>query len=193
MIIQVIWLELELSLRWTGRSSSTGLLASTRDFKTPTQYPNVGDYKGRTGLSPPTAYPSTVGYCHIRRFLCTRAPRPCTKKLPIPPRVPNPTDWQVKDIGKPEGTTNRHLNLTLLLLILVIWMFKHEVEHVKIMTSKLYASSYITIITWRQLYSTLYALLYEWYENLNLEELFIVFITKVALSSKETSSPCSSW
>ena len=23
--------------------------------------PNVGDYKGRIGLSPPTAYPSTVG------------------------------------------------------------------------------------------------------------------------------------
>ena len=25
-------------------------------------YPNVGDYKGRTGLSPPAAYPSTVEY-----------------------------------------------------------------------------------------------------------------------------------
>ena len=25
-------------------------------------YPNVGDYKGQTGLSPPTAYPSTGGY-----------------------------------------------------------------------------------------------------------------------------------
>jgi hypothetical protein len=25
-------------------------------------YPNLGDYKGRTGLSPPTAYPSTMGY-----------------------------------------------------------------------------------------------------------------------------------
>jgi hypothetical protein len=25
-------------------------------------YPNVGDYKGRIGLSLPTAYPSTVGY-----------------------------------------------------------------------------------------------------------------------------------
>ena len=24
--------------------------------------PNVGDYKGRIGLSPPAAYPSTVGY-----------------------------------------------------------------------------------------------------------------------------------
>ena len=25
-------------------------------------YPNVGDYEGRTGQSPPTAYPSTMGY-----------------------------------------------------------------------------------------------------------------------------------
>jgi hypothetical protein len=25
-------------------------------------YPNVGDYEGRIGLSPPTAYPSTGGY-----------------------------------------------------------------------------------------------------------------------------------
>jgi hypothetical protein len=27
-----------------------------------TPYPNVGDYKGRIGLSPPAAYPSTVEY-----------------------------------------------------------------------------------------------------------------------------------
>jgi hypothetical protein len=25
-------------------------------------YPNVGDYEGRTGLSPPAAYPSTMEY-----------------------------------------------------------------------------------------------------------------------------------
>ena len=25
-------------------------------------YPNIGDYKGRTWLSPPAAYPSTGGY-----------------------------------------------------------------------------------------------------------------------------------
>ena len=25
-------------------------------------YPDVGDYKGRTGLSPPTSYPSTIEY-----------------------------------------------------------------------------------------------------------------------------------
>ena len=41
-------------------SPSTSLLASARDFKTPTQYPNVGDYKGWTRLSPPAAYTSTM-------------------------------------------------------------------------------------------------------------------------------------
>jgi hypothetical protein len=29
------------------------------------EYPNVGGYKGRTGLSPPIAYPSTVEHYHI--------------------------------------------------------------------------------------------------------------------------------
>jgi hypothetical protein len=182
MIIQIIWIELELSLIWTERSLSTILPANTRDFKTPTQYPDVGDYKGRTRLSPSAAYPSTVGYRHIRRFPYTRAPRSCTKKLPIPPG-PQPYE----SIGKGYRQTRRnnepppHPNLTLLLLIQVIWMIKHKVKHVKIMTSKLYASSYIMIITWK-LYFSSYALLYKWYENLNLKNLFIVlFIPKVAL------------
>jgi hypothetical protein len=146
MIIQVIWLELGLCLRWTGRFPSTGLPASTRDFKTPIQYPNVGDYKGQTGLSPPAAYPSTMGHHHIQRFPCIRAPRPCTRKLPISPG-PRPYGLTGKGYGQPKGTTNRHLNLPLLLLIQIIWMFKHKVEHVKIITHKLYASSYIMIIT----------------------------------------------
>jgi hypothetical protein len=34
--------------------------------------------------------------------------------------IPDPMDRQVKDIGKPEGTTNHHPNLALLLLIQVI-------------------------------------------------------------------------
>jgi hypothetical protein len=71
-------------------------------------------------------------------------------------------------------------------------MIKHRVEHVKIITQKLYASSYIVILTCIQLYSSSYASLYERYDNLNMEELFIVFIPRVALSSKETSSPSSS-
>jgi hypothetical protein len=40
-------------------------------------------------------------------------------------------------------------------------MFKLKVELVKIITHKLYASSYIMIITLEQLYSSLYALLHE--------------------------------
>jgi len=133
-----------------------------RDFKTPTQ-------------SPCATYTSTMGHHHIRRFPCTLAPHPCTKKLSISPRVLDPTDWQVKDMGKPEGMMNCHLNLTILLLIQIIWMIKHKVEHVKIITHKLYASSYIMIIT-RQLYSSLYALLCWRYDNMTLEEILFVFI-----------------
>ena len=46
-------------------SPSTGLPASSRDFKTSTQYPNVRDYKAWIGLSALGAYPSTVEYHHI--------------------------------------------------------------------------------------------------------------------------------
>ena len=180
MIIQITWLELDLSVRWTGRSPSTGLPASARDFKTPTQYPDVGDYKGRIGLSPPTAYPSAGGHRHIRRFPCTRAPRLCTKKLPISPQDFDPTDQQARTWANPKEQWTTTSTLALLLLIQIIWMIKHKVEHVKIITHKLYASSYIMIITWK-LYSRSYALLYKWYESMTLEELFIVlFIPSVA-------------
>ena len=33
------------------------------------EYPNMGDYKGRSELSPPVAYPSTMEHHHIRRSL----------------------------------------------------------------------------------------------------------------------------
>jgi hypothetical protein len=45
---------------------------------------------------------------------------PMYKETTYTPRVPEPTDRQVKDIGKSEGTMNFHPNLTLLLLILII-------------------------------------------------------------------------
>jgi hypothetical protein len=49
-----------------------------------------------------------------------------------------------------------------------------------IINHELYASSYVMIITRIRLYSSSYALLYERYENLNKEELFIVgFIPNV--------------
>jgi hypothetical protein len=45
---------------------------------------------------------------------------PVYKETTYTSRVLDPMDRQVKDIGKPKGTTKRHPNLTLLLLILVI-------------------------------------------------------------------------
>ena len=188
MIIQVIWLEIELSLRWTGRSLSTGLPASMRDFKTPTQYPDVEDYKGRTGLSPPTTYPSTMGYCHIQRFPCSRAPCLCTRKLTISPWDSNPTDWQARIWAHPKAWWIATSTLALILLISVIWMIKLIVEHVKIISYKLYTSSYIMIITWK-LYSSSYAMLYKWNESLNLEELFMKLFILSSTFSKETNSP----
>jgi hypothetical protein len=52
------------------------------------EYPNMRSYKGWTGLSPPTAYLSTVEHHHIQRSSYTQAPRPCIGKLPKSPRTP---------------------------------------------------------------------------------------------------------
>jgi hypothetical protein len=50
-------------VRWIGRPPSTGLPATSCDnLRTPTPWPNMGEFKGQTGLSPPSAYPSTVGH-----------------------------------------------------------------------------------------------------------------------------------
>jgi hypothetical protein len=67
---------------------------------------NVGDYKGRIGLSPPTAYPWTV-----EREMYS----------PVPPYLSTTLVYvemysQVKDLGTLEGIMNRHLNLALILL-----------------------------------------------------------------------------
>ena len=114
---------------------------------------NVGDYMGQIGLSPPAAYPSTVGHRHIQRFPCTWALRPCTRKLPISLRDSDPTDRHARIWANPKERRTITPTLALLLLTQIIWMIKHEVEHVKIMTHKLYASPYIMIIT-GQLYSS---------------------------------------
>jgi hypothetical protein len=73
----------------------------------------MGEFKGRIGLSPPTAYPSTV-----EREI--QSPTPIysgtspvyivTTKSPV---VPDPMDRQVKNLGVPEGMMNRHLYLAL--------------------------------------------------------------------------------
>jgi hypothetical protein len=50
-------------VRWIRRPPSIALPATSYDnLRTPTPWLNVGDYEGRIGLSPPVAYPSTVGH-----------------------------------------------------------------------------------------------------------------------------------
>ena len=56
------------------------------------------------------------GQC-IHLSLHTQAPRLRIQKLSKSPWVPDPTDWQVKDLGTPNGTMNRHLNLALIPII----------------------------------------------------------------------------
>ena len=129
----------------------------------------MGDYKGQIGLSPPAAYPSTVGCRHIRRFPCTRAPRLCTRKLPISPRT------QTLQIDKQEYRQPRSNDEPPPQPLFYFYSYKsYEWLSTKLdMLRSLYASSYIMIIIWK-LYSSSYALLYKWYESMNMEELFIV-------------------
>src|ERR671937_1752615 len=61
-----------------------------------------GRYKGRTGLSPPAAYPSTVACCHICRFPRIRTPRPYTKELPLSPMDSHPTDGRARIRASPK-------------------------------------------------------------------------------------------
>jgi hypothetical protein len=73
----------------------------------------MGEFKGRTGLSPPVAYPSTVeremqsptpiylGTSHV--YIVTT----------LDPVIPDPTDRYVKNLGVPEGMMNHHLYIAL--------------------------------------------------------------------------------
>jgi hypothetical protein len=176
---------------WDGRGDLWALVCqqARETLWTPTQYPNMVDYKGRTGHH---HLPSTPQSWNTVIFAGSRVPEhhACVQRNYLYP----PGSWPYGSTGKGYRQTRRnnepHPNLALLLLIQVIWMFKLKVELVKVITHKLYASSYIMIITLKQLYSSLYALLHEWYESMNLEELFIVvFIPRCSSSSKETSSP----
>ena len=56
------------------------------------------------------------GQC-IHLSLHTQAPCLRIQKLPKIPWVPDPTDWQVKNLGTPNGTMNRHLNFALIPII----------------------------------------------------------------------------
>ena len=76
------------------------------------------------------------GQC-IHLSLHTQAPRLHIQKLPKSPRVPDPMDRQVKNLGTPNGMMNRHLNFALILIVQVIWVFKHKVKCATFMTHKL--------------------------------------------------------
>jgi hypothetical protein len=54
---------------------------------------------------------------HIHLSLYTQAPLLRIQKLPKSPWVPDPMDRQVKNLGTPNGTMNRHLNLALISII----------------------------------------------------------------------------
>src|ERR671934_231499 len=62
-----------------------------------------GGYKGRIGLSPPAAYPSTVACHHIYRFPRIRTPRPHTKELLLSPVDSHPTDGRARTRASPKA------------------------------------------------------------------------------------------
>jgi hypothetical protein len=92
-------------VRWIRRPPSTGLLATSCDnLRTPAPLLNVGDYEGWTWLSPPTAYPSTVGhemYSPTPIYLGTSPAYIGTTETPWGPRPYGST-------GKGFGHTRKH-------------------------------------------------------------------------------------
>ena len=95
---------------------------------------------------PPTPQPESRKCIHLS--LHTQAPCLRTQKLPKFSWVPDPMDRRARIWANPKERWTTTSTLALLLLIQIIWMIKHKVLHVNIITHKLYASSYIMIITW---------------------------------------------
>ena len=92
-------------MRWITRPPSIGLPATSCDnLRTPTPWPNVGDYEGRKGLSPPAFYPSTVGHeMHSPAliYLGTSTTYIATTQVPLGARP-------YGSIGKGLGCTRKH-------------------------------------------------------------------------------------
>jgi hypothetical protein len=92
-------------VRWIGRPPSTGLLATSCDnLRTPTPWPNVGKFKGWTGLSPTATYPSTVGHEMHSPATIYPGTSPAyimTTQVPLGPRP-------YGSIGKRLGHTRKH-------------------------------------------------------------------------------------
>ena len=81
-------------------------------------YLNIGDYKGRTGLSPPAAYPSIGEKDNAFTYLSIPKHHACVyKNYPNPLESSTLKNRQVKKLGTPDGTMNRHLNLALISII----------------------------------------------------------------------------
>ena len=118
MIIQVTQLVLGLSVKQVERPPSIGLPATSCD--------NLDSYTlvERGGLQRMDRATTTCylplnwreGQC-IHLPLHTQVPCLHIQKLPKSPRVRDPMDQQVKNLGTPDGTMNRHLNLALILII----------------------------------------------------------------------------
>ena len=105
-------------MKQVGRPLSTGLPTTSYDnldFYTPVEPRGLqGTDRAVTICRLPLN--CGKGQC-IHLSLHTQAPRLRIQKLPKSLRVPDPTDRQVKDMGIPNGTMNRHLNFALIPII----------------------------------------------------------------------------
>ena len=105
-------------MKQVGRPLSTGLPATSYDnldSYTPVEH---GGLQGTDWAVTTCRLPLNrgKGQC-IHLSLYTQAPRLRVQKLPKSPRVPDPKDRQVKDLGTPDDTMNRHLNFALIPII----------------------------------------------------------------------------
>ena len=105
-------------MKQVGRPSSTGLPATSYDNLDSYTLVERGRLQGTNRAVTTCRLPLNrgKGQC-IHLSLHTQAPRLRMQKLPKSTWIPNPTDWQVKDLGTPESTMNRHLNLALIPII----------------------------------------------------------------------------
>jgi hypothetical protein len=100
------------------RPPSTGLPATSCDDLDSYTPVKRGGLQGMDRAVPTYRLPLNrgKGQC-IHLSLHTQASRLCIQKLPKSPRVPDPIDRQVKDLGTPDRTMNHHLNFALILII----------------------------------------------------------------------------
>jgi hypothetical protein len=68
-----------------------------------------GGVQGTDKLSPPAAYPSTMGHeMHPPATIYPGTSPAYIMTTQISPRVPDPTDRHARDLGVPEGMMNYH-------------------------------------------------------------------------------------